>query len=148
VISVDGGAAEDAVDNTLPTTPARYPRHSSDNGPDYAAVRFRHHLADLGIVHHRIPPRSPDHNAACERFHGTALQECWRPAFTGAGSPASANSKPKPTPGSPLITTAAATTTSCAAVHPAKSSTATVAAKQHDPEPSGQLSPRTPAGKH
>ena len=29
----------------------------------------------------RIPPRSPNHNAVCERFQGTALQECWRPAF-------------------------------------------------------------------
>ncbi len=34
-----------------------------------------------GLVHHRIPPRSPNDNAVCERFHGTALQECWRPAF-------------------------------------------------------------------
>ncbi|WP_208027871.1 integrase core domain-containing protein, partial [Rhabdothermincola sediminis] len=31
--------------------------------------------------HHRIPPRSPNHNAVCERFHGTILQECWRPAL-------------------------------------------------------------------
>ena len=29
----------------------------------------------------RIPPRSPNHNAVVERFHGTILQECWRPAF-------------------------------------------------------------------
>jgi transposase InsO family protein len=53
----------------------------SDNGPEYIARRFRDHLADLGLVHHRIPPRSPNHNAVCERFQGTALQECWRPAF-------------------------------------------------------------------
>ncbi|HWI04173.1 MAG TPA: integrase core domain-containing protein [Acidimicrobiales bacterium] len=33
------------------------------------------------MVHHRSPPRSPNHNAVCERFQGTALQECWRPAF-------------------------------------------------------------------
>jgi transposase InsO family protein len=38
-------------------------------------------LAAMGIDHHRIPPRSPNHNAVCERFHGTCLQECWRPAF-------------------------------------------------------------------
>lgn len=53
----------------------------SDNGPEYAARRFRDHLDHLGITHHRIPPRSPNHNAVCERFHGTVLQECWRPAF-------------------------------------------------------------------
>jgi transposase InsO family protein len=53
----------------------------SDNGPEYAAIRFKNHLTDRGLVHHRIPPRSPNHNAVCERFQGTALQECWRPAF-------------------------------------------------------------------
>jgi transposase InsO family protein len=53
----------------------------SDNGPEYGALRFRDHLAELGLRHHRIPPRSPNHNAVCERFQGTALQECWRPAF-------------------------------------------------------------------
>ena len=39
------------------------------------------HLATRGVEHLRIPPRSPNHNAVCERFQGTALQECWRPAF-------------------------------------------------------------------
>jgi transposase InsO family protein len=53
----------------------------SDNGPEYHGLRFRDHLAANGIRHERIPPRSPNHNAVCERFHGTALQECWRPAF-------------------------------------------------------------------
>jgi transposase InsO family protein len=52
----------------------------SDNGPEYYK-RFRAHLADRGLRHEAIPPRSPNHNAVCERFHGTALQECWRPAF-------------------------------------------------------------------
>ena len=53
----------------------------TDNGPEYVATRFRSHLTELGLDHHRIPPRSPNHNAVCERFQGTALQECWRPAF-------------------------------------------------------------------
>ena len=53
----------------------------TDNGPEFAGTRFRSHLAELGITHHRTPPRSPNHNAVCERFQGTALQECWRPAF-------------------------------------------------------------------
>jgi transposase InsO family protein len=42
---------------------------------------FTNHLKDLGINHHRIPPRSPNHNAVGERFQGTALQEFYRPAF-------------------------------------------------------------------
>jgi transposase InsO family protein len=52
----------------------------SDNGPEYYH-RFRKHLAAIGLRHQAIPARSPNHNAVCERFHGTALQECWRPAF-------------------------------------------------------------------
>ena len=53
----------------------------SDNGPEYIAAGFRAAVAAKGIAHVRIPPRSPNHNAVCERFQGTALQECWRPAF-------------------------------------------------------------------
>ena len=50
----------------------------TDNGPEWIAGGFRAHLALKDIAHHRIPPRSPNHNAVCERFQGTALQECWR----------------------------------------------------------------------
>ena len=53
----------------------------TDNGPEYKGLVFRDHLAEVGIGHVRIPPRSPNHNAVCERFQGTMLQECWRPAF-------------------------------------------------------------------
>jgi transposase InsO family protein len=53
----------------------------TDNGPEYTALAFRAHLTAKGLTHVRIPPRSPNHNAVCERFHGTILQECWRPAF-------------------------------------------------------------------
>ena len=53
----------------------------SDNGPEYVATGFRAHLAARNLTHVRIPPRSPNHNSVCERFHGTILQECWRPAF-------------------------------------------------------------------
>jgi transposase InsO family protein len=52
----------------------------TDNGPEFSAA-FDAHLAGRGITHHRTPPRSPNHNAVCERFQGTVLQECWRPAF-------------------------------------------------------------------
>lgn len=53
----------------------------TDNGPEYIARVFQDHLATVGIGHVRIPPRSPNHNAVVERFQGTMLQECWRPAF-------------------------------------------------------------------
>jgi transposase InsO family protein len=53
----------------------------SDNGPEYVANGFRAHLVEKGLRHQRIPARSPNHNAVCERFQGTILQECWRPAF-------------------------------------------------------------------
>ncbi|HEY5155636.1 MAG TPA: DDE-type integrase/transposase/recombinase [Acidimicrobiales bacterium] len=66
----------------------RYRKHGitvravlSDNGPEYIAAGFKAHLATRGLTHRRIPPRSPNHNAVCERFQGTVLQECWRPAF-------------------------------------------------------------------
>ena len=53
----------------------------SDNGPEYIARPFIDALAKKELTHRRIPPRSPNYNAVCERFQGTALQECWRPAF-------------------------------------------------------------------
>jgi transposase InsO family protein len=53
----------------------------TDNGPEYIATDFRAALAAKDVRHVRIPARSPNHNAVVERFHGTILQECWRPAF-------------------------------------------------------------------
>lgn len=53
----------------------------TDNGPEYIGKAFTAALAVKGLAHHRTPPRSPNHNAVCERFQGSALQECWRPAF-------------------------------------------------------------------
>jgi transposase InsO family protein len=53
----------------------------TDNGPEYLASDFQAHLGAKGLGHERIPARSPNHNSVCERFHGTILQECWRPAF-------------------------------------------------------------------
>ena len=53
----------------------------SDNGPEFTGKAFKTHAAHLGLVHHRIPPRSPNHNSVCERFHGTVLREFFRPHF-------------------------------------------------------------------
>jgi transposase InsO family protein len=53
----------------------------TDNGPEFVGKAFKTRLSDLGLHHHRIPPRSPNHNAVCERFHGTVLEEFYRPHF-------------------------------------------------------------------
>ena len=53
----------------------------SDNGPEFTGKAFREKVTAMGLVHHRIPPRSPNHNAVCERFHGTVLAEFFRPHF-------------------------------------------------------------------
>ena len=53
----------------------------SDNGGEFTGHKLRDHLDRHGITHHRIPPRSPNHNSVVERFHQTILEDCWRPAF-------------------------------------------------------------------
>ncbi len=53
----------------------------TDNGPEFVGRAFQDHAAKLGLLHHRIPPRSPNHNSVCERFHGTVLHEFYRPHF-------------------------------------------------------------------
>ena len=53
----------------------------SDNGPEFTGKDFARKAAEMGLTHHRIPPRSPNHNAVCERFHGTVLREFFRPHF-------------------------------------------------------------------
>ena len=105
----------------------------TDNGPEYIAGTFINALAAKGIRHHRIPARSPNHNAVCERFQGTMLQECWRPAFIAGTSPPSASSKLRQMLGSSPTTAAAAiTATTCGDVPLKKSSTTTSETRQHD----------------
>ena len=53
----------------------------SDNGPEFTGKDFTRKVTEMGLTHHRIPPRSPNHNAVCERFHGTVLSEFFRPHF-------------------------------------------------------------------
>jgi transposase InsO family protein len=53
----------------------------TDNGPEFTGKAFQARVGELGLIHHRIPPRSPNHNAVCERFHGTVLREFYRPHF-------------------------------------------------------------------
>jgi transposase InsO family protein len=53
----------------------------TDNGPEWRGGGFAAAVAAKGLRQHRIPPRSPNHNAVCERFHGTVLREFYRPHF-------------------------------------------------------------------
>lgn len=53
----------------------------TDNGPEFVGKAFKARVEELGLHHHRIPPRSPNHNSVCERFHGTVLDEFYRPHF-------------------------------------------------------------------
>jgi len=53
----------------------------TDNGPEFIGKAFQTRVSELGLVHHRIPPRSPNHNSVCERFHATVLHEFYRPHF-------------------------------------------------------------------
>jgi transposase InsO family protein len=52
----------------------------TDNGGEFKAD-FARRAEQLRITQHRIPARSPNHNAVVERFHQTMLEKCWRPAF-------------------------------------------------------------------
>ncbi len=71
----------DHVVKRLAAIGAELGRVLSDNGPEFFGLAFRRAMAERGIGHHRIPPRSPNHNAVCERFQGTVLDEFYRPAF-------------------------------------------------------------------
>lgn len=53
----------------------------TDNGPEFIGKAFQTRAAELELAHHRIPPRSPNHNSVCERFHRTILHEFYRPHF-------------------------------------------------------------------
>ena len=118
----------------------------SDNGPEYIARPFTEALAKKELTHQRIPPRSPNHNAVCERFQGTALQECWRPAFHRRRftSIRQLQARDRHLARALQHTVAATTATSCAVVHPEPSSTATATARQHDHQPKGPSVTSTP----
>jgi hypothetical protein len=86
--------------------------------------RSRLHQPPWGrnIGHHRIPPRSPNHNPVCERFQGTACRSSPGPPSTASTSLAWPTSTPSSRAGSSTPTPAAPTTaTSCAAARPLRS---------------------------
>ena len=58
----------------------RLVRINSDGGPEFGKA-FSAKCLELGIEHHRLPPRSPDLNAFVERFQGSCLHLHYRIAF-------------------------------------------------------------------
>ncbi len=58
----------------------RLVRINTDGGPEFGKA-FTAKCRELGIEHHRLPPRSPDLNAFVERFQGTCLHLHYRTAF-------------------------------------------------------------------
>lgn len=53
----------------------------SDNGSEFRAKRFRNTVEELGAEHRFIRSGRPQTNGCVERFQGTVLEECWKPAF-------------------------------------------------------------------
>jgi len=58
----------------------RLVRINTDGGPEFGKA-FTAKCLELGIEHHRLPPRSPDLNAFVERFQGSCLHLHYRTAF-------------------------------------------------------------------
>lgn len=51
------------------TEGARLPVIRSDNGPQFVSVLFGDMCESMGVVHERIPPKTPNMNAYIESFH-------------------------------------------------------------------------------
>ena len=86
----------------------------TDNGPEFTGRDFTTARTALDLIHHRIPPRSPNHSAVCERFRGTVLREFYRPHSPAAASTTSPCSTDPASLAQRLATTAPATATTLA----------------------------------
>ena len=53
------------------------PKVRTDNGPQFIAKRFEETCLALGVVHERIPVRTPNLNAHIEAFHAILERECY-----------------------------------------------------------------------
>ena len=60
----------------------------SDNGSEFRASTVNETIAALGAQHRFIRSGRPQTNGCVERFQGTILEECWKPAFARALIPA------------------------------------------------------------
>jgi len=50
----------------------------TDNGPQFIAEIFEATCAELGLIHERIPVKTPNMNAHIESFHAILENECYR----------------------------------------------------------------------
>lgn len=53
------------------------PTIRTDNGPQFIAKQFEQMCEDLGIIHERIPVKTPNMNAHIEAFHSILQDECY-----------------------------------------------------------------------
>ena len=49
----------------------------TDNGPQFVAEAFQNNCEALGVLHERIPVKSPSMNAYIESFHGILEDDCY-----------------------------------------------------------------------
>lgn len=49
----------------------------TDNGPQFMAAKFEERCRELGMIHKRIPVRTPNMNAHIEAFHSILEEECY-----------------------------------------------------------------------
>ncbi|WP_415841421.1 transposase, partial [Paenibacillus alkaliterrae] len=50
----------------------------SDNGPQFISHRFEEACTEFGMVHERIPPKTPNKNAHIESYHAIVELECYQ----------------------------------------------------------------------
>lgn len=53
------------------------PRVRTDNGPQFIANQFQDLCEELGVIHERIPVKTPNMNAHIEAFHSILEDECY-----------------------------------------------------------------------
>lgn len=55
----------------------KMPKLRTDNGPQFIAKKFQETCEKLGIIHERIPVKTPNLNAHIEAFHSILEAECY-----------------------------------------------------------------------
>ena len=53
------------------------PKIRTDNGPQFTSNLFEEAVEELGIIHERIPVKTPNMNAHIESFHSILESECY-----------------------------------------------------------------------
>ena len=55
----------------------RRPKRRTNNGPQFTSNLFEETVKELGVVHERIPVKTPNMNAHIESFHSILEDECY-----------------------------------------------------------------------